>query len=186
MAEVREQRIFLPPLPPEGALNNAATSNENMNNNESVKVPAVLPYQWLVTGVCDRCIYVYCKSTARMGIIEDPSEAELSRAQCVDISDGSCITIPDASYRWEDSARVRLLDFYGSQSTACFLRDTLKQLLGSRLSHLELGARTQARRAAIDAFEGLILRLDCLEVRQRVEELKRGQQIDADADDIPF
>jgi hypothetical protein len=157
-----------------------------MNNNQQIHKPTVVPYQWWVTGVCADLIYVYCPSTRRVGVIEDPTPTELSRAQCINIADNSYQTIPDASYRWEDVARVRALDTQRVDRSGHLLRDTLKAILEANFSQLQHEARAQARRTAIEALDGLILRLDRLELIPWLVELERRHRLEQEEDEIPF
>ena len=154
------------------------------NTNDETSKPTVIPYQWWVAGTNGCCIYVSCVHTAQRGVIEDASESELDRARNVDIARDPCLTIPGVSYRWNDAARVRVIGECGQRGPAVFMRLTLKEIMKDDMSNLPPETRPHARRAAIEALDGLVQRLDRWEFIHWFEDLKRSR--DFLQDYLPF
>lgn len=160
--------------------NNHMKLIQNKTSSEGASACAV-PTDWWVTGAIAREIYLFCSRTAMRGVVLDASPSELERAERVDITCKFGASIPDVSYRWEEHARVRVVELPSESGGAAIARRSLVRLLRCPFREMEPASAVEARRAAIEAMESLIMRLDRLECIPWIREIIRVND-----HDIPF
>jgi hypothetical protein len=146
-------------------------------NEQDENESSAIPHEWWVAGAFDGTVYLYCSRTGEWGLAVDPSNEEESMASRVNWnSEGiSNASRSEASNRWQNCARVRLLepDPYRKSGPASGLRAILVRmlLLCDTTDQSRPNEEIQAMRQDIACVEDAVLWLEQMEFDRFLEGL---------------